>query len=190
MVVSVTNGLRPAVGRQEIDCLFSAGPELLGACVREGRRRRIEGIFMSPFTLVHRVVVPLCSSSSLPIAPLKLVDSDWSVPHLARPKYFDSDFTFSSDSCSIRVVLLLLLLLGRPSRNLHYLISRSEMIRSTYDIGIYSFLNVVLHVVNVVPSLRNIIIVYPWSIWRIFVLNCYSFILGTYCSELRQFRAM
>ena len=102
MVVSVTNGLRPAVGRQEIDCLFSAGPELLGGCVREGRRRRrIEGIFMSPFTLVHRVVVPLCSSSSLPIAPLKLVDSDWSVPHLARPKYFDSDFTFSSDSSSI-----------------------------------------------------------------------------------------
>ena len=81
MVVSVTNGLRPAVGRQEIDCLFSAGPELLGACVREGRRR-IEGIFMSPFTLVHRVVVPLCSSSSLPIAPLKLVDSDWSVCHI------------------------------------------------------------------------------------------------------------
>ena len=190
MVVSVTNGLRPAVGRQEIDCLFSAGPELLGGCVREGRRRRrIEGIFMSPFTLVHRVVVPFCSSSScLSIAPLKLVDSDWSVPHLARPKYFDSDFTFSSDSSSIRV--LLLLLLGRPSPNLHYLISRSEMIRSTYDIGIYSFLNVVLHVVNVVPSLRNIIIVYPWSIWRIFVLNCYSFILGTYCSELRQFRAM
>ena len=189
MVVSVTNGLRPAVGRQEIDCLFSAGPELLGGCVREGRRRRIEGIFMSPFTLVHRVVVPLCSSSScLSIAPLKLVDSDWSVPHLARPKYFDSDFTFSSDSSSIRV--LLLLLLGRPSPNLHYLISRSEMIRSTYDIGIYSFLNVVLHVVNVVPSFRNIIIVYPWSIWRIFVLNCNSFILGTYCSELKQFRAM
>ena len=83
------------------------------------------------------------------------------MPHLARPKYFDSDFTFSSDSSSIRV--LLLLLLGRPSPNLHYLISRSEMIRSTYDIGIYiySCLNVVLHVVNVVPSLRNIIIVYP-----------------------------
>ena len=78
---------------------------------------------------------------------------------MARPKYFDSDFTFSSDSSSIRV--LLLLLLGRPSPNLHYLISRSEMIRSTYDIGIYSFLNVVLHVVNVVPSFRNIIIVYP-----------------------------
>ena len=58
MVVSVTNGLRP-VGRQEIDCLFSAGPELLGWGKEEE-----EGIFMSPFTLVRVVPTTLASLAS------------------------------------------------------------------------------------------------------------------------------